>query len=62
MKSPPCPICSPSGETVTVVYFLTTLDGLDCRCATCGTEWHVDVPPFTPDKPTSGDSDEVSEP
>ncbi len=57
MKPPPCPMCPPSGETVAVVYFVTTLDGLDCRCEICGTEWHVNFPPFTPDRRPSGDSE-----
>jgi hypothetical protein len=50
VKPPPCPICPPSGETVPVVYFVTTLDGLDCRCEICGTDWHVLFEPLiTPD-------------
>lgn len=45
MNPPPCPRCPTGGEIVTVVYFVTTLDGLDCRCEICGTEWHAEFPP-----------------
>ena len=46
MNPPPCPRCPTGGGIATVVYSVTTLDGLDCRCEICGTEWHAEFPPF----------------